>query len=116
MTKKVKTMEKKTVYDQERMRLTEVFGEIDEKQKRLIETLIDEAAFLVAENSVLKKHLEQTGMVVFHPSNPNLQKQVPTATQYLKNLNAYTVVIKTLATILNKQPPEEEDNDLEDFE
>lgn len=109
-------MDKNTVYAQERERLGEVFGDLDPKQKQLIETLIDEAAFLVGENHVLKEQLKLTGMVLIHPTNSSLQKPVPTATQYLKNLNAYTVVIKALATILNKQPPDEEDNDLEDFE
>lgn len=109
-------MEKKSVYSQERDRLLEVFGEIEPKQKQLIETLIDEAAFLVSENQTLKEQLKKTGMVLTHPGNPNLQKSAPTATQYLKNLNAYTVVIKTLATILNKQPTDEDNNELEEFE
>lgn len=109
-------MDKNTVYVQERERLGEVFGELDPKQKQLIETLIDEAAFLVGENYALKEQLKLTGMVLVNPAKASQQKIVPTAAQYLKNLNAYTVVIKALATILNKQPPEEEDNDLEDFE
>ena len=109
-------MTKKEVVQKERVKLLDIFNDIDEKQKLLTESLIDDAAFLVGENFVLKQSLEKTGMVKMHPDHPDIQKTVPASAQYLKNLNAYTIVVKTLSTILNRQATNDDDDDLEEFE
>lgn len=109
-------MKKSLVVEKEKMKLIEIFIDIDDKQKKLVESLIDEAAFLVGENFVLKELIEKVGSVRFNPDNPAQQKQTPASAQYLKNLNSYTIVIKTLNSILMKQSPEEDDDELSDYE
>ncbi|MNC49750.1 hypothetical protein D3C75_989490 [compost metagenome] len=55
-------------------------------------------------------------MVEFHPTNPRMQRTPEAAKQYLKNVNSYSVIIKTLNGILSKNVLEEDDDDLGDYE
>lgn len=48
-------------------------------------------------------------MIIFHEQNKSRQKPVEAAKQYLKNVNSYSVVIKTLNGILQKNILEEDD-------
>ena len=108
-------MLKQKVYEEELAKLTEVFKEINESKKKLVEGLIQDAAFLYAENYVLREALSITGMIKFHPVNASLQKTFPAAKEYRQNLNSYAVVIKALDRVLMKDIVEEED-DMEDYE
>jgi regulator of replication initiation timing len=108
-------MPKSHFYEQELAKLTEIFQDVDVSKRKLVEGLIEDAAFLKSENAVLKEVLSKTGMVKIHPEHPDLQKPIEAARQYLKNVNAYSVVIKTLNGVLNKNMIEEED-ELEEFE
>lgn len=109
-------MEKTDIYKAEIEKLTEIFGNVDESKRKLVEGLIEDAAFLKAENWELKNLLKETGMIKVHPTNKGLQKQVPAAKQYLQNLNSYAIVVRTLNGILSKDLIEEDDDDLEEFE
>jgi regulator of replication initiation timing len=102
-------MTKTEVYQQELSKLTEIFAEVEESKRKLVEGLIEDAAFLKAENYILKQNIEKTGMVKIHPDHPDLQKPIETAKQYLKNINSYAVVIKTLNGVLMKNTIEGED-------
>jgi len=108
-------MSKKAVYQQELQKLTEIFTSVDESKRKLVEGLIEDAAFLKSENFFLRKTLAEIGMVKIHPSNPAMQKPVEAAKQYLKNVNSYSVIIKTLNGILNKNMLDD-DEDLSDYE
>jgi regulator of replication initiation timing len=108
-------MSKRAVYQQELAKLTEIFKDVDEAKRKLVEGLVEDAAFLKAENSVIKEAISITGMVKIHPNHPELQKPIEAAKQYLKNINSYSVVIKTLNGVLNKNIIEDED-DLGDYE
>ncbi|MEH7157465.1 hypothetical protein [Neobacillus drentensis] len=108
-------MLKSDFYRQELSKLTEIFKDVDESQRKLVEGLIEDAAFLKAENDILKQVISKTGMVKVHPEYPELQKPTEAGKQYLKNINSYSVVIKTLNGVLSKNIIEDED-DLSDFE
>lgn len=108
-------MEKSQVYKREFEKLKELFKDVEESNKKLVEGLIEDAAFLYVENYMLKQSLEKTGMVKFHPNNATMQKNLPSAKEYRQNLNSYAVVIKTLAAILQKKI-DLNDDDLEEFE
>ena len=108
-------MLKQKVYEQELEKLSELFNDVDESNRKLVEGLIQDAAFLYAENYILKDMLGKTGMVKVHPDNSTMQKVVPAAKEYRQNLNSYAVVIKTLNGILSKRI-DDDDNDLEDYE
>ena len=94
---------------------SEIFKNVEDEKRKLAEGLIDDAAFLFAENARLKEMMKEDGMVKVHPSNANLQKPTEAAKQYLRNVNSYAVVIKALAGILNKSTLDE-DEGLSDYE
>jgi hypothetical protein len=81
-----------------------------------VEGLIQDAAFLKAENFGLRQSLEKTGMIKIHPQYPDIQKPIESARQYLKNVNSYAVVIKTLNGVLNKSMIDSDEDELEEFE
>ena len=108
-------MLKRAIYEQELEKLGGIFKDIEESKRKLVEGLIDDAAFLKAENCVLKKLLDETGMIKVHPINKEIQRPTEAAKQYLKNINAYSVVIKVLNGILSKSIVEDDD-ELDDYE
>lgn len=108
-------MLKQKVYNQELKKLSEIFRDVEESKRKLVEGLIEDAAFLKAENHVLRESISKTGMVKIHPKHPDLQKPVEAAKQYLKNINSYSVVIKTLNSVLSQNAIEDED-ELGEFE
>ena len=96
-------------YQEERERLMELFKEVEPAKAKLAEGLIEEAAFLRVQNQALRETLVETGMVKIHPQHLLIQKPVETARQYLKNVNSYSVIVKTLNSILQKNFLAEED-------
>lgn len=108
-------MSKQDEYQKELVKLTEIFREVDPSKAKLVEGLIEDAAFLKAENFILKQQISVTGMVKVHPLHQDIQKPIETAKQYLKNINSYSVVIKALNGVLSKGIIEE-DEELDEFE
>lgn len=96
-------------YGTELSKLEEIFSEVEPGKKKLVDGLIQDAAFLYAENLRLKAVINETGMVRLHPTINGLQKPTEAAKQYLKNVNSYAVVIKALNSVLSKNIPEEDD-------
>ncbi|GAA0313736.1 hypothetical protein GCM10008967_00280 [Bacillus carboniphilus] len=108
-------MSKKAEYEKELAKLSEIFTDVEESKRKLVEGLCEDAAFLKAENYVLKETLSKTGMVKIHPEHLELQKPIEASKQYLKNVNSYAVIVKTLNGVLNKNMIEDED-ELSEFE
>ena len=108
-------MSKKDVYTQELDKLQAIFADVEPSKAKLVQGLIEDAAFLLAESHELKKIITGTGMVKVHPKHPDIQKPTEAAKQYLKNVNSYAVVIKTLNGVLNKSAIEDDD-ELSEFE
>lgn len=108
-------MSKKAIFDQELAKLREIFADVEESKRKLVEGLMEDAAFLKAENYVLKELIDKSGMVKIHPEHPEMQKSLETSKQYLKNANTYSVIIKTLNSVLNKNILED-DEDMSEFE
>lgn len=90
-------------------KLKSIFEKVDPNRQKLVEKLIQEAAFLAEQNDTLRSIITEKGMILIHPTNPNLQKSTEAGKQYLKNLQAYSVVIKTLSQVLTKSTVEDED-------
>jgi len=107
---------KQDVYQAELDKLTITFKDIEEPKRQLVEGLILDAAFLFAENYTLRQSLAETGMVKVHPNYPDIQKPVESSRQYLKNVNSYAVIIKTLNGVLSKNPLDDGDDGLDEFE
>ncbi|GGJ61933.1 hypothetical protein [Virgibacillus salexigens] len=108
-------MSKRAVYEKEKEKLTEIFSDVEESKRQLVEGLIEDACFLKSENHDLKLLLSDTGMVNIHPTRKELQKPVEAAKQYLKNVNSYAVIVKTLNGVLNKNIIDDDD-ELSEFE
>ena len=96
-------------FQKEQARLLELFKDIEPDKAKLAEGLIEDAAFLRSQNHLLRQALVETGMVKIHPQHKDIQKPVETARQYLKNVSSYSVIIKTLNGILQKNTIEDED-------
>lgn len=108
-------MTKKEVYNKEFNKLNEIFSDVEESDKKLVEGLIQDAAFLYAENYELKQILNKTGMIRVNPDNPSQQKSLPASKEYRQNLNSYSIVIKSLGSVLQKKI-DDEDDDMDEFE
>ena len=108
-------MTKKEAYQKELNKLNEIFSDVEESNKKLVEGLIQDAAFLYAENYIIKQSLDETGMIKFHPSNKTLQKPLLSAETYRKNLNSYSTVIRTLNSVLQKKI-DDDDDDMDEYE
>ncbi|WP_338841835.1 hypothetical protein [Paenibacillus glucanolyticus] len=105
----VRISAKNEIYKREEAKLREIFKKVDPEKAELVDGLIQDAAFLKAENSELRSRMAETGMVEFHPTNPRLQRTVEAAKQYLKNVNSYSVIVKTLNGVLMKDVIEDDD-------
>lgn len=108
-------MSKVDEYQIEQAKLSELFKDVDPSKAKLVEGLIEDAAFLKVQNAELKKALAESGMVLFNPKNPNQQRPIEAARQYLKNVNSYAVVIKALNGVLSKNMLDDDD-ELDEFE
>lgn len=103
-------MSKKELPSSELEKLQEIFKKVDPSKQKLVENLIRDAAFLAGQNETLRKLIDKVGMVKVHPDKPELQKSTEAGKQYLKNLQAYSIVIKTLNSVLTKSTIEDDDD------
>ncbi|HEX2986085.1 MAG TPA: hypothetical protein VHO71_04645 [Caproiciproducens sp.] len=110
-----KDIDKQAEYSGELKKLNDLFANVDESKRDLVSGLIENAAYLYAENKYLCSLLAETGMVRINPQNPKQQRPIEAAKQYRSNLDTYSTVIGKLARILDAQQPEEDD-DMGEFE
>lgn len=85
-------------------KLHDIFKDIDEGKKAIVNNLIDEAVFLELQLIELKKY----PFIKFHPTKPNLQKITAAGKQYREFLQTYTNIIDKLCRIYGKYESEEE--------
>ena len=102
-------MDKKDVYKREFEKLTEIFKDVESSKQQLVEGLIKDAAFLFAENYELRNLIDEVGLIKIHNFDKSIQKQTEAGKQYLKNINSYSVIIKSLNGVLMKNAIEEDD-------
>lgn len=108
-------MLKSEILQKERDKMLEIFKDVEPTKAQLVQGLIDDAAFLYAENQQLRVLMAKTGMIKIHPKHSELQKPTEAAKQFLKNVNSYSVIIKTLNSVLSKNILEPDDG-LDEFE
>lgn len=107
--KPLKDTDKSAVYQQEYVKLTEIFKDVEESKRKLVEGLIQETAFLKGELFDMKNILEETGMIRVNPANKAMQKTIPIANEYRRTVNIYALNIKVLNSILMKDTIEADD-------
>jgi regulator of replication initiation timing len=88
-------------------RLRSLFLSADEVKTKLVENLIQQAAFMKVELEVLQVQIRKYGTV--QVSTKGMQRQTESAKYYTKLINAYGTVIKTLNSILGKNVQEGDD-------
>lgn len=84
--------------------LKNIFKDVDEGKRKIVDRLIDEAVYLEERLEELKKYPP----IKFHPKNPNLQKVTAAGKQYREYLQTYTNIVDKLCRIYGKDEGEEE--------
>ena len=84
--------------EKRREQLNEIFKNVDESQKQLIDPLLDELVRLEDEIAELRK-LPQLRV---HPNNPSIQKLTPAARLLKMELQSYMNAVRILSGILRK--------------
>lgn len=81
-----------------RKQLDEIFRDVDEDKKRLVDRLLDEVVYLEGQMEELKK----LPFLAVHPENSARQKVTPAAKLYKECSQSYMNAIRILAGVLNK--------------
>lgn len=90
-------------------RLKAEFSGTDESKLRVLESLIEQAAY---ERVYLRRMNEQafkTGLVKLHPDNPNIQKSLPISGEISKHSAALTNIMDKLMKHLAVEQNEDDD-------
>lgn len=88
-----------------RTELNEIFLEVDESERKLVDRLLDEVVFL--ENQMIE--LKKLPFIATHPQNPNLQRKTEAAKLYKECSQSYMNAIRILVGILHKVDTSAED-------
>lgn len=81
-----------------REELDEIFRDVDEDEKKLVNHLIDEVVFLEEQ----MERLKELPFIRIHPKNPAMQKATPAAKQYKEYSQSYMNAMRILLNILRK--------------
>lgn len=81
-----------------REELDEIFKDVEENERRLVDKLLDEVVYLEDRMHELK----ELPFISVHPKNPALQKSTPAAKQYKECSQSYMNALRILGSILNK--------------
>ena len=78
--------------------LSELFQDVDENEKKLVDKLLGEVVFLEEQMDELK----QMPFISVHPKNPVLQKTTPAAKLYKECSQSYMNAVRILLSTLRK--------------
>jgi len=114
MTNKELTKDEKI--KKEIRRLKQIYKEIDEKRKKTVEGLINEAAFMRATLEELKQMVDEDGPVDIMPQGEySIKREHPALKTYNTMIQRYSSVIKQLTDLLPKEELKEQDDGFESF-
>jgi len=97
-----------------RKQLDNIFKNVSDEEKQLVDRLIDEVIFLEQQMNELK----ELPFISVHPDKPNLQKVTPAAKLYKECSQSYMNAVRILLSILHKVETSAQDellNMLEEF-
>lgn len=89
-------------------RLRSLFSSVDETKTKLVDNLLEQAAFMKVELGVLQEQIRKYGSV--QVSSKGSQRQTEAAKYYTKLINSYGTVIKALNSIMGKNTIEGDDS------
>ena len=81
-----------------REQLNEIFRNVDNDERQLVDKLIGEVLYLEKQMEDLKK----LPFIAIHPEKPQLQKMTPAAKLYKEMSQAYMNAIRILVNVLRK--------------
>lgn len=85
--------------------MIELFKDVDEKQRKLVDRLIDEVVYI--ENMLTE--LKKLPFIRIHPKNSSKQEITPAGKQYKDMTATYMNAIKILCSLLSKVEGEDYD-------
>ncbi len=94
-------------------RLRSLFSSVDETKTQLVDSLIEQAAFMKVELGILQEQIKKHGAVQI--SSKGNQRQTEAAKYYTKLVNSYGTVIKTLNSIMGKNVIDDDDDEFDKF-
>ena len=97
----------KEKFAKRRKELEDIFSNINEGEKALVDKLLDEVIYLEG----MMETLRQYPFFSVHPTKPQLQKSTAAAKQYKECSQSYMNAIRILLSLL-KKIEEEEQNEL----
>lgn len=103
-------------HEQELKRWRDLFANTPEETQEAVDGLIQKAAYLHGLCCELQEVINLSGVIKVHPTNPGIQKQVPAVKEYARLAESYANIVNKLNGILSRNAPEEEDDDLAEFE
>lgn len=81
-----------------RQELEEIFTDVEETEKKLVNGLIDEVVYYEEQ----MRELKTLPFIAVHPKNPALQKMTPAAKLYKEYATSYMNALRILLNILRK--------------
>ena len=90
-------------------RIKAEFVGADENKLRVLEGLIEQAAFDRVYLKQLNEKALKTGLVEFHPENTKLQRTLPVSSEIARHSAALTNIMDKLLKHLSTGDPEEEE-------
>ena len=99
-------------FETRRNQLNEIFSDIDENERSLIDYLLDDVCFLEQEMTELKK----MPFISVNPKNPAMQKSTAAAKQYKERSQSYMNAMRILVGILHKVESSEQNELLKRLE
>lgn len=92
--------------------LKEIFKDVDENERRLVQPLIEEVIFL----EVQMMDLKRLPFISVNPKNPSQQRKTEAAKLYKEHSQSYMNAIRILCSILHKVDSSAEDELLKKLE
>lgn len=102
--------------EKEYQRIKGLFEDADEKQLKLLDGVILEAARIKVELDEQHSIVQKVGKVAIHPKDPRKQKILPIANQLTKDRASYSSYMSTLSKLLGVNIEDEDDEDMREYE
>lgn len=114
--RKKKELTKEELIKKEKRRLTGIFKEIEERRKKTVEGLIEEAAFMRITLTEIKDSINEHGTLdAMQQGDYVIIREHPDVKIYNTMVQRYTNVIDKLQGMLPKEIPKVEDDGFDDF-
>ncbi|MFD1176875.1 hypothetical protein ACFQ3W_11265 [Paenibacillus puldeungensis] len=108
---------KRDKIDAEIVRLTKLLNDVDNKSKKIVESLIKNAAFMAVTLDELQETMNENGVVSEYQNGEHQwgTKKSPEVEIYNVMIKNHSAIMKQLTDLRPKAPPKTQDDGFEDF-